>query len=245
MNTKLCFQKISEYVDANKDIFFESRSYVSTYGDRTDFQCKCCGKIVMTGYIKRDLTRHVIQCTESLMKIQNTEVLIDIHNWLQNVKYYRNMPTRKLLDDIIHSVSKDQGLVSNVVFIRPSQEKSNSSLLLCQFLANSVSVDSTFPSSPGIYLVRMLNNGEWENLYIGMSQDLKRRWKNHHRQKEIDFLRSCKITIEIRVLTETEFLQFKEPLEALEKKLIQELKPLWNYQNTYDVVSSPYSEKTS
>lgn len=108
--------------------------------------------------------------------------------------------------------------------------------LSTEFIRNSsVVVDFDFPKASGIYLVRMLNNNEWVNLYLGISKNLQERWVNHHRQNEINFLISCGIEIQIKVLVESEIMQFTEPLDIWERKLIHHLKPKWNDNFIHDL----------
>jgi hypothetical protein len=65
-------------------------------------------------------------------------------------------------------------------------------------------------------------------LYIGVTDDLSKRFKNHHRLAEIEFLKTIGLEITFNTLMDTELYQLPENLYPLESRLIEVFRPLLN-----------------
>ena len=76
------------------------------------------------------------------------------------------------------------------------------------------------PYVPGVYIIVSSNNSI---LYIGETNNLNQRFRNHHKSYEIPNYDKCKVAFIKRELRE---------LVSLETELITKLKPLYNVQLT-------------
>lgn len=59
---------------------------------------------------------------------------------------------------------------------------------------------SKLPSVPGLYVVVKTEGFQYITLYVGMSQDIRSRWKAHHRKPEFDLLKKTGSRISIYCL---------------------------------------------
>lgn len=143
----------------------------------------------------------------------NTELVFDSDALKENLEKYR-IELNPLETEVQNNVSS------------PSRRPNLSDL----FFENSCVFKTRFdlPESTGLYLVRFLNNSEWNNLYVGYSSNLRKRWSQHHRKPEIDFLTSIGVRIECRYIAETPLFRFRGSINQMEKQLIDELKPVLN-----------------
>jgi hypothetical protein len=164
-----------------------------------------------------DLAQHALRCFLYLDLLQ--EINPDLFN--EYIEYTRENQTQFSSKFFAHF-----SITGKISTMTGSVNNSDS---LKEFLdISKVSSPNDFPPLPGIYLVRFLNNDRWESLYLGKSENLKSRWNQHHRMPEIELLKNIGLTIEFRFLAESNFLKFSEPLELLERRLIEQIKPKLN-----------------
>lgn len=95
-------------------------------------------------------------------------------------------------------------------------------------ISSVVSDSKEFPPLPGIYLLRCFTDGEWQPLYLGLSNNIRNRWKHHHRQGEVNLLTRLGIKIEYRYIVDSPLTKLSEPLEIMEAKLIKAFNPRLN-----------------
>ncbi len=86
------------------------------------------------------------------------------------------------------------------------------------FLLPSVALPHQLPPRSGIYYV----TGAWRVFYVGKSQNLKRRWRSHHKLAEFNALNPFG-RIHYHLLP-------NQKLQDWERKEIKRLNPPWNYQ---------------
>lgn len=79
-------------------------------------------------------------------------------------------------------------------------------------------------------------------LYFGVSDNLRARFKNHHRMDEIRFLADVGVEIELHYFTDTEFYQLPDNLYALESRLISVFRPLLNNETRVQSPGKPTSQ---
>ncbi len=87
------------------------------------------------------------------------------------------------------------------------------------FFLPSVAFPHQLPPRSGIYYV----TGAWQIFYVGKSQNLKRRWRSHHKLAEFNAL-SPFGRIHYYLLP-------SQKLQDWERKEIKRLNPPWNYQS--------------
>lgn len=106
------------------------------------------------------------------------------------------------------------------------------------FLNHAISYSSpkAFPSIAGIYLVVAMFKGHPLYLYVGRSQNLRQRWTNHHRYKEIMFLKNTlDVELEFLVLHETKYIDLnKVDLIRIEAEAIYNFQPRLNGNKVMD-----------
>jgi hypothetical protein len=100
---------------------------------------------------------------------------------------------------------------------------------------------SDFPPQKGIYLIRYLNGDKWIALYCGKSENIKDRWKKHHRLPEIQFLMDIGIQLEFRYIAESPFLRLDKNLDELEAELIKAFKPKLNWKRVVELGNSQHA----
>lgn len=78
-------------------------------------------------------------------------------------------------------------------------------------------------------------------LYVGKTTDLSRRLPTHHRLKELEFIESCGLDVELLYLPENEFFKFKD-LSSAELFFIENFYPSMNGEifKLYEEVTSMY-----
>lgn len=86
------------------------------------------------------------------------------------------------------------------------------------FFLPSVALPQQLPPRSGIYYV----TGAWQVFYVGKSQNLRQRWRSHHKLPEFNALYPFG-----RIHY---YLLPKQRLQAWEKREIKRLNPPWNYQ---------------
>lgn len=86
------------------------------------------------------------------------------------------------------------------------------------FFLPSVSQPQHLPPRPGIYYI----TGAWVIFYVGKSQNLRQRWRSHHRQSEFSALHPF-ARIHYSLVP-------SDRLQDEESKEIKRLQPPWNYQ---------------
>lgn len=97
-------------------------------------------------------------------------------------------------------------------------------------LADKYDSPNLFPSAPGVYVVTLDRDDEQVFLYVGQSTDVKARWKQHHRSKQIKFIEDVLgDQLSYYALCSSFLLTFdKSALEEMERKMISECCPRLN-----------------
>lgn len=206
------------------------------------FRICLCGNyqvdiIKKNAYTMHHYTIHATACTHVLSKMKQRDIagFNCVREWVIQNKS-RNLKINSLFEceinasDLlvrgIENKSPFSKQISNIQ--KPNLE---AALIVDSFMENSFVFNSyvDLPESKGVYLVRFLNNDNWQALYVGCSENLKNRWRQHHRNPEIEFLKSLGIIVECRCVTETNLFQFRMSITRLESQLIDVLKPKLNY----------------
>jgi hypothetical protein len=91
------------------------------------------------------------------------------------------------------------------------------------------------PNYPGIYFVVANIENACSVLYIGKAQNIKKRWKNHHRFPELDLLTRVGIKIQVYFLIIPFPIGSDEHLVKLESHYIDALQPKLNCKRVSDI----------
>jgi hypothetical protein len=208
------------YLWLHKEEFDENNKY-------TAHKCICghyfCHRKGIDGY-----KYHIRTCYTCLEKIK--EVSFGTFNDL--LEYYRSCKRVVNADELLkaYGIRPAGRNVSSIKAQKNSHtDESAQEFLDCSHVATSI---DNLPSGRGVYLVRYLNNGKWIPIYCGKSENIKERWKGHHRMPEIQLLSDIGIEIEFRYIVETSFLKLNKDLLDLEKDLIKAFNPKLNQSLT-------------
>lgn len=215
------------------------------------FCCTCCNKVGVYDDDICTLTDHIMECVNFFDKIpwENLDFLnmiIDRHD--EMIRQYKALRYADLASKSLHLLNKakeskaklveefEKNQLSNFTESVSSsaaieKEKYSDTNSLCDVfltISNVVSNPKDFPPLPGIYLLRCFVDNKWQSLYLGLSNDIRNRWKQHHRQKEVNALTRLGIKIEYRYLVDSPLTKLSEPLEIMEAKLIKAFNPKLN-----------------
>jgi hypothetical protein len=104
---------------------------------------------------------------------------------------------------------------------------------LAFFLSNSIKLNSfdDMPESQGLYLVGHNKTDGFNPMYLGMSINLKERWRKHHRMAGLKYLDRNNIPVSVYVISEQIWIELGLTLAELERKFIYEIKPTMNGQS--------------
>jgi hypothetical protein len=117
-------------------------------------------------------------------------------------------------------------------YLSRNQYEQQHYLVIAQFLNNSKEFSSykDFPAKPGIYAVLATIKGKQEFVYVGRSEMTKKRWRKHHKEKEIKLLEDLNVELSYRFLEIPGYLMNLAPftLAEMEEKLILAATPRLN-----------------
>lgn len=145
-----------------------------------------------------------------------------------------NIFALSLLEEIksIENVYDAASLLSKAIaYLEQKIEEENPSLLViittCQEFFYISRCPNKLPSVAGLYVVLVSIEGfHWKTLYVGMSKNIHKRFKGHHRKPVFDLFKKvgCRISIYCLPIPGAS----EDILRLQEKLLIKELNPLLN-----------------
>lgn len=126
--------------------------------------------------------------------------------------------------------SIDKSVVESFIYYAKKAEKMD---------AQSAMDGFNLPSRPALYSFWLYRDASWIGtdgslvvdhtalLYVGMTSDLERRMKQHHRMDEISFLLDCGFSVDFLYLAENDMVKFKS-LQKAERDFIENFYPIMN-----------------
>lgn len=86
-----------------------------------------------------------------------------------------------------------------------------------------------FPEKPGVYLIS-IEDKQTKPIYLGRAENLKKRWKNHHKDTNLVLLKELGHKLEYRAIIIEPYLLKLSPsiLGNVEKNLIKAFEPYLN-----------------